>query len=125
MTVTDAIAAIRATTLHDSDSQVTDAQITAKLDREYQLLRRQLQLFVPTLYETPAAATISSGSTSFNKPTGFERFRKLERLISGTNYFVVPVGEALNVNHTAELSCYEQGSTIVLRPDADAPDRKS
>ena len=80
MTVANAIVAVRGATGHDADTQVTDTQITAELDREYRRVRRWLSSFVPSLYQVELDnINIASGSNAIAKPDDFERVIVLER----------------------------------------------
>lgn len=84
MTVANAIIAVRSATAHDSDTQTTDAQITAELHEEYVRFRRWLSTFVPSIYEKTADFTIAAGSTTpalsrITKPDDFERVIRLEQ----------------------------------------------
>ena len=116
MTVTQARTAIRASTNHDADTQVTDAQLDVKIDQEFQRLRRALGAYVPALFESTSAPTITAGNNTIAKPATFERVRRLERLISGALYYPVPVVDMLNANQETQLVFYEQGSNLVLMP---------
>jgi hypothetical protein len=121
MTVTEAIAAIRASTLHDADTQVTDAQITVKIDQEYKRLRRQLVLLIPSLYEVVSTPTITAGNTTIAKPTDFERLVLLERQSAGSQYFALTAADRLNKNDPDQISFYERASNFVVQPDSLAP----
>lgn len=121
MTTAECVSAIRATTRHDNDTQVTDSQLLVKVDQEFRRLRRRLSTFVPSLFQAVASIAISAGN-SFAKPAGFESLILLERLGSGGRYF--PVGildpSALDANQPLRVSAYEQGSTFVVMPEAQA-----
>jgi hypothetical protein len=121
MTVAEALVAIRASTLHDADTQVTDAQLTVKLDQEFRRLRRQLAAHVPSLFEATATATITAGNNTIAKPATFERVRLLERLIASARYYVVPLMDRLNANQSGTLNFYEQAANIVIQPPEAAP----
>lgn len=121
LTVAQARAAIRASTYHDADTQVTDAQLDIKINQERIRLLRDLQAYLPSLFETQSTIVISSGSSAFSKPADFERMRRLERQVNGDLFFAVPVAEALNANQSVVISYFEQGSTIQIRPTNSAP----
>lgn len=87
MTVANAIIAVRSATAHDNDTQTTDTQITAELDREYRRVRRWLSTFAPTLYQKTQDYTIAAGSTTpetskVQKPSDFERIVRFEQQFS-------------------------------------------
>ncbi len=125
MTVTQAYAAVRASALHDIDTQDTDAQLLVKITQEYQRLRRWLCTFVPNLYETSATITVAAGASSIAKTglTNFERLRRVERQqgsASGT-YYPISIADTLNANQARTLCAYEQGAYILLAPTSSAP----
>ena len=80
MTVANAILAVRYATAHDSDTQTTDAQITAELDREYRRTRRWLSSFLPELYSTSTTSTLTSSQSgaTIAKPTNYDRVVRME-----------------------------------------------
>jgi len=122
MTTAEALIAVRSSTAHDADTQVTDAQLTVKLDQEYKRFRRFLVNLLPSLYVktmTPAP-TIAAGGVSFAKPTDFERIHRLEKLSSGTTYYPLNAGNKLGINGYCTYF-EEQGANIVIGPDSDAP----
>lgn len=82
MLVTAAVTAVRSATAHDNDQQVTDAQITAELDREYRRVRRWVSSFLPELYQYQAAPVVLSGAQSgatISKPVDYDRLMRIER----------------------------------------------
>lgn len=81
MTVTEAIAAIRAATSHDSpDTSVTDAQITQWLDFELRLLMREIAIYAPVLMTAQTSGTITSAaSPTITKPADFGSVYLVER----------------------------------------------
>lgn len=81
MTVAEAIVDVRSATAHDADTQTTDTQITAELDKEYKRVRRWISSFLPELYQVQSASTAITGSSgaTFAKPDAFERLIRMER----------------------------------------------
>ena len=82
MTPAQAVTAVRSATAHDADTQVTDPQITAELDREYRRVRRWLSGFLPELYQASQDYTIASPTNVLTKPDTFERIVRLEQQFS-------------------------------------------
>jgi hypothetical protein len=101
MTPAEAIVAVRSGTAHDSDTQTTDAQITAELDREYRRVRRWLSSFLPERYSTVGATTTLSGASSgatIAKPTGYERLIRLEFEFPAGNWMPLMIRPMLNAS---------------------------
>lgn len=87
ITVANAIVAVKSATAHDNDTQTTDTQITAELDREYRRVRRWLASFLPSLYQKTQDYTINPGSTTpetskVQKPSDYERIIRFEQQFS-------------------------------------------
>lgn len=97
--VADAITAVRTATAHDVDTQVTNAQITFWLDKEYRRVRRWLSTFMPELYETTAPlftlAGVQSGVT-IAKPVDYERIVRLEAQWYQASWYPLAVRPQLN-----------------------------
>ncbi len=120
MIVSVARTAIRASTDHDSDTQVTDAQLTAWLDLEYKNLRRVLAQIAPSLYATAdSSQVIAAGSTTLALPTNYERLVRLEQQF-GSNWFPVLISDELTP-HYGELNAREEGAAFQLSPVSLAP----
>jgi hypothetical protein len=118
MTVAEVLTAIRATTNHGTadadDSQTTNAMMTAKIDREYKHLRRQLVSAIPELGQLTGSGAITAIATNtIAFPTGYERLIRLERLISGTDYYPLEVADPLNAHQASALSYVENGGASV------------
>lgn len=81
MLVADAVTAVRSATAHDNDTQTTDVQITAELDREYRRVRRWLASFMPEMYSTAGSVvqlvSAQSGAT-IAKPVDYGGLIRLE-----------------------------------------------
>jgi len=100
MTVANAILAVRSATAHDSDTQTTDAQLTAELDREYRRVRRWLSVFLPELYATTTTSLLtgaSSGAT-FAKPVNFDRVVRFEFEFPQGNWMPLMLRPILNAS---------------------------
>jgi hypothetical protein len=87
MTPALAVTAVRSATAHDADTQVTDTQIIAELDREYRRARRWLSSFLPELYQAVAPiytlAGVADGTVNLlAKPVDFETLVRLEQQFS-------------------------------------------
>lgn len=123
MTGTEAIAAVRASTQHDSDTQFTDAQLLVRLGLEYQRLRRWLCTYAPALCKSTSIITIAAGASTIAKSslTNFERLWSAERE-SGTNYYLLSVaGASLPATSYSALTIEEFPSYFQVRPDLSAP----
>ena len=121
LSVANALVAIRTSTNHDADTQVTDTQLTAKLDQEYKRLHRVLGQLVPSLFEVVSLPTITSTATPyFAKPSNTERIRKVERLGSGGRYYPLAYGQPLGYRDPSVLTWYEQAGNILITPDTSA-----
>lgn len=82
-TVTAAVAAVRAATAHDSDTQFLDTSLTEQLDQDYRDLRRFIAQFAPTMYQkveefTLASGTITLAQRKHTKPVDYERLIRFE-----------------------------------------------
>ena len=103
MTVTDFVTAVRNTTGHDSDTQVTDAMITAEGDRRYKTLRRWLSQKAPALYQTTSQTTLTTGTNTISKPSDFERVIRVEIQLS--QGFWVPLSMRNALAQTEGIAC--------------------
>lgn len=99
MSIANAILAVRSATAHDSDTQTTDTQITAELDREYRRARRWLSSFLPELYSviaTPVTlANVQSGAT-LDKAVDYDRIIRLEYEYPQGNWIPLSMRPLLN-----------------------------
>lgn len=101
----DLLANIRAETLHDSDTQVTDLQIYAQLGLQHQRLRRWLIVHCPELGKVVSAdISVSAGANSIAKSaitpgTGYtvEQVHLVERK-EGDAWFPIDRRDDLNLN---------------------------
>lgn len=98
MTVTEFVAEVRSATGHDSDTAVTDAQITAEGNLRYRNFRRWLSQKAPNLYQKTATFSMTSASNQYTKPADFERVVRLEMQMS-QGYW-----EPLNMRPTISMS---------------------
>jgi hypothetical protein len=105
MTIANAILAVRSATAHDSDLQVTDAQITAELDREYRRVRRWLASFVPSLYQAEASFVVAAGSSAIAKPVDFDRVLTLEREMGQGVYVPLALRPQLHAHSGRQIDC--------------------
>jgi hypothetical protein len=104
MTLANAITAVRSATGHDVDTQVTDAQITAELDREYRRVRRWLGMIVPSLYQVELDnIAIAAGGNSIAKPDDFERVITLERQMNQGVYCPLAMRPQLHAHSGRQL----------------------
>lgn len=117
MDVTTAILAVRTATEHDSDTQVTDTQLTALLNLEYGVFYRQVALVAPSFYATTDDnQTLASGATDLDPPADFDLLLRVERLY-GADWLAVPVFDGL-APHLGELNIREEDATIKVGPAA-------
>lgn len=76
---------VRANTAHDSDTQVTQAQIQAWLDQAYHRLRKLIASVAPSLYsKVSATQVLSTSDPNFDLPSDYDRpllFEKLETTV--------------------------------------------
>jgi hypothetical protein len=117
MTPAAATTAVRSATAHDADTQVTDTQIAAELDREYRRVRRWLSSFLPELYQKVASFTIASPTNALTKPDDFERVTRLEQMFSQGYYQPLTVRAQLHASQGIARDC--SGTyrlTYVARP---------
>lgn len=114
-TVASVLTAVRSHVAHDSDTQVTDAQLTAQVDIEYKLLRRALATIAPELFTKQSSHTVAAGAYTITKPTDFDRLWRLERL-SGSLYYPVDATAPLNSYSSNTLVFIEMPTTIELQP---------
>jgi hypothetical protein len=123
MTLAEAITAVRASSGHDNDTQVTDAQITARLDREYRRTVRWLLSFAPSLGTTETVATLAAGVSTYAKSslTRFDKLVRIEKQLDGGDYYPIDVTDDLNVNCPSKLIVYELPASFEFRPAANAP----
>lgn len=114
---------IRAATDHDSDTQVTDAQLLVWINKEYFRLRRIIGDVAPKLYSAQVTFTISSGNTYAIVASDFERIYKLERLNVGSSYDPMVVANELDpevIPDGAVAAFLERGATLEIYPSTAA-----
>ncbi len=120
MTRAECRTAIRALTYHDSDTQITDAQLNTSIDLKHKQLRRRLSVVAPSLYTaTHTQETITGTDDTLTLPTYFDRLVRLERLY-GSQWLPVPVSDHLNA-HIGSLAMREEGTDIKVDPVGLAP----
>ena len=105
MTPASAVTAVRSATAHDSDTQVTDAQITAELDREYRRVRRWLSSFAPSLYQAEASFVVAAGASTIAKPVDFDRVLTLEREMGQGVYVPLAMRPQLHAHSGRQIDC--------------------
>ena len=128
MTVAEFVTAVRNTTGHDSDTQVTDPMITAEGDRRYKSLRRWLSQKAPELYQTTSETTLTTGTNTISKPSDFERVIRVEIQLS--QGFWEPLAMRNALSQTQGIACDSAGTyrlTYVTKPTSgytsfDVPD---
>jgi hypothetical protein len=114
---------IRACTNHDSDTQVTDVQLTVWINKEYYRLRRILAEVAPSLFQNQVSFTISSGNTYAVVATDYDRVYRLERLVNGTEYEPLGLADALDPESVPDglsLAFLERGTTLEIYPSTSA-----
>lgn len=85
-----AITAIRTSTGHDSDTQVTDTQLGVWIDQIYPEFRREILDVAPSLYTAVAATQdLTTTDPDFDLPADFERVSTLQ-VLCGVDYLGVP-----------------------------------
>ena len=122
MSPANAVLAVRYGTAHDADTQTTDAQITAELDRAYRRLRRRINAAFPTIYEKVSSAlTVTSPGYTLTKPVDCEHVNVLEKQNQAGYWDFIDVQPSLDRSMAALLSFYEQGGSLILDPASLAP----
>lgn len=120
-TVASILTDVRTHTAHDSDTQVTDTQLTAQVDTEYKNLRRQLATIAPELFVTTTTPTVAAGASTIAKPSDYERLWLLERQTGSGLYYPVECVAPLNARASSVLNVTENVSTLDLYPTSLAP----
>jgi hypothetical protein len=123
--VVDLIASARAATDHDSDTQVTDTQLTAWLNEFWPLLWRKVGNQAPTLIAKVTAAFAVTGTSqdvtaSPLSLTDFDRVYRVERQY-GSVYLPLEAADPLNPENTYDVSFLERLTTLEFYPTAMAP----
>lgn len=132
ITAADPIAYARVATDHDTDTQVTDAQLLVLLAPLWQKLRRKLGQRISTLFTRVTTFTISSGSTQDVTAaplslTDFERVRRLRKQVSNTtpaSYIPIGVSDFIDpemVPWNQDIVFLERGTTLEFFPAALIP----
>jgi hypothetical protein len=122
MTGAEAESVIRATTAHDSDTQVTEPQLLAQMGIEYQRLRRWLCVVAPELCKAQVSVSVAAGATTILKSAlaNFEKLILIERLLQGNFYFPIRVNNGYDANRPGYgLTVEEFPTYLQLRPDND------
>jgi hypothetical protein len=99
MLVTDAVAAVRTATAHDVDTQITDPQITAWIDKAYRRTRRWLSTFMPEFYAVEFLPPFLSGAQSgatIAKPDDYERLIRMDYQYPNNNWYPLSMRSVLN-----------------------------
>ena len=123
MLVSDAITKVRAGTLHDADTQVTDDQLTTVIADEYRRVRRWLCDHAPTLTSAVSGSlTVAAGASSIAKTslTSYEKLIRIERQ-EGGDWIPIGVADPLMASLPTTLVCEETPTTFELTPTAMAP----
>lgn len=128
MTLDDAIAAVLASTSHDtddgtSDGQVTEDQITNWLNQRYIQVRRLLTDVAPTLYTVTApSVTLTTTATTIALPDDYETVARLERqvLANPTTWRPVDVSDHHRPDQ-GTLNYREEEGVLKLAPAALVP----
>lgn len=92
----DARTQLRTVTAHDSDTQITDAQINSWFDQEVARVRRDLRLVAPQLYQVLSGTTTLTSVVPFVDLTAFTpAFESVWRveMQSGSVWVDVPVSD--------------------------------
>jgi hypothetical protein len=130
-TLATLIVDVRSDTDHDSDTQVSDAQITVWANRQYYLLRQKLADVCPTLYNVQLSFTVAAGASSYTiTPAGgaetFLKVRKLERQDTTQNSYWNEVGVANPLDPEAipdglDWAFLERSGVLDIYPSLSAP----
>lgn len=119
MTLDEIRTAIRAETDHDADTQVTDAQLAAHIDTDYQNLRRKLVQVAPSLYSTEdESQVLVTGESELDMPLDFERLVRLEKQV-GEAWMPVEISDELTP-HYGTLNVREEDGVLRLAPVSQA-----
>lgn len=112
---------VRALTNHDSDTQVTTAQLLLWCNLEYTRLRRILGDEVPGLYLGTELFTITSGNTRVIAATDFSKVYRLESSYApSTQYRPLDVASRQDPEGSTALSFLENGGTLEIYPSPSA-----
>jgi hypothetical protein len=127
-TVSDLIADIRASTDHDSDEQVTDAQLIVWIRGRYKKLRRRLGDLVPDLFtKITADFTITAGNSSFDLSTSPTSVADMGKLLvvekkTGADYTPLSLAPIMTADVIPYLSFRQRGNaTVDIFPKPAAP----
>lgn len=124
------ITEVRAVTDHDTDTQVTDAQILSWMDPILQALQRQCADLAPDLFTAVSDDfAIAAGASSQDLASAplslgdvLGKIRSVERKQSATVYYAIPQYHVLVGTMAASLSWRQLGETTILfRPPLAAP----
>lgn len=97
---------IRASTDHDSDTQVTDAQLWPWISSSYHVLRRKIADIAPELFTGISAdLTVAAGASTIalSSITDLGKIRTVERK-DGSVYTALPLAPFEHGSHPAHLS---------------------
>lgn len=109
--------AIRAETDHDSDTQVTNAQLTERANIDYQNLRRKLIGVAPQIYAVEDdSQTLVTGDSALDMPADFERLVRLEKQVGSSDMWI-PVEVSTELDpHYGCLAVREEDGVLKLAP---------
>jgi hypothetical protein len=111
---------VRAQTGHDSDTQVTQAQIYAWLLLDYPAFRREIIDVAPSLYTAVATVQVlTAADPDFDLPADFERVNMFEVLV-GADYIDVPVAGGPGADFRG-ISYREEAGVLRVAPSGSAP----
>lgn len=116
VTVTQAIADIRAVTAHDApDTSVGDPQITVWIDQELRSLMREVADVARELLSTVSTFTIATIATPTTaKPANFGSVVLLEKL--ATRYYPIPRADDYNNANALNVAWTENETTLEICP---------
>jgi hypothetical protein len=114
-TLTELLADIRAATDHDTDTAVTDAQLTSWINQEYFAVRRVLGDVAPTLYTAATTFSIVAGNTYTIVAADFSKVRRLERS-NGSSYDPMRVASAVDPEGSCDYTFLERSTVLEIYP---------
>lgn len=103
----------------DGDEQCPAAAITRRLDTEYRRFRRRLAFEFPSLYEA-LSTTQTITDDELDKPDDCELIRVVQKQ-TGENWYAIGAVPSLNRDDVVELSWFEMGAVLKIRPVIQAP----
>ena len=119
MTLGEARTAIRAETSHDSDTQVTDAQLDERINTDHSNVRRKIAMVAPQIYtETDHEQTLAAGEDTLEMPLDYERLIRVERQY-GTEWYDIEASDELGP-HRMPLNVREEANGLKVAPLSQA-----